>query len=143
MTMDEVVSRAAAAPRFTSFLMAIFAGTALLLAMVGIYGVMSFAVEQARPSIGIRMALGATTKDVLGLVVGQGALLGLIGVGVGLAASFALSRSLESLLFRVGPFDPWTFLSLTALLAAVVLLASGVPAWRAARLSVIETLRQS
>ncbi len=143
MTMDEVVSRAAAAPRFTSFLMAVFAGTALLLAVVGIYGVMSFAVEQARPSIGIRMALGATTKDVLGLVVGQGALLGLIGVGIGLAASLALSRSLESLLFRVGPFDPWTFLSLTALLAAVVLLASGVPAWRAARLSVIETLRHS
>jgi putative ABC transport system permease protein len=143
MTMTEVVSRAAAEPRFTSLLMGVFAGTALLLALVGIYGVMSFSVEEARPAIGIRMALGATTGDVLKLVVGQGAVLGLAGVGFGLAASLALSRNLEGLLFRVGRFDPWTFLSLTAVLVAVVLLASYVPAARAARLSVIETLRHS
>ncbi len=143
MTMTEVVSRAAAAPRFTSLLMGVFAGTALLLALVGIYGVMSFAVEEARPAIGIRMALGASTKDVLRLVVGEGALLGLAGVGFGLVASLALSRTLEGLLFRVRTFDPWTFVSLTAVLVAVVLLASYVPASRAARLSVIETLRHS
>jgi predicted permease len=141
MTMTEVVSRAAAAPRFTSLLMGVFAGAALLLALVGIYGVMSFAVEEARPAIGIRMALGATTRDVLGMVVGQGAILGLAGMGFGLVASLALARTLEGLLYRVGPFDAWTFLSLTAVLSAVVLLAAALPAWRAARLSVIETLR--
>ncbi len=142
MAMTEVVSRAAAEPRFTSLLMGVFAGTALFLALVGVYGVMSFSVEKARPAIGIRMALGATTGDVLRLVVGQGAVLGLAGVGFGLAASLALSRSLEGLLFRVGPFDPWTVLSLTTVLVAAVLLASYIPAARAARLSVIETLRQ-
>jgi putative ABC transport system permease protein len=141
MTMTEVVSRAAAAPRFTSLLMAVFAGAALLLAVVGIYGVMSFSVEQARQAIGIRMALGATTRDVLVMVVGQGAILGLAGIGFGLSASLGLSRTIEGLLYRVGPFDPWTFLSLSAVLSAVVLLAAAVPAWRAARLSVIETLR--
>jgi ABC-type antimicrobial peptide transport system permease subunit len=104
---------------------------------------MSFSVEQARQAIGIRRALGATTKDVLRLVVGQGAVLGIAGVGFGLVASFALSRTLEGLLFRVGTFDPWTFISLSAILAAVVLLAAAVPAWRAARLNVIETLRHS
>jgi putative ABC transport system permease protein len=143
MTMTEVVSRAAAAPRFTSLLMGVFAGTALLLAIVGIYGVMSFSVEQARQAIGIRRALGATTKDVLRLVVEQGAALGIAGVGFGLVASFALSRTLEGLLFRVGTFDALTFVSLSAILAAVVLLAAAVPAWRAARLDVIETLRHS
>jgi predicted permease len=143
MTLSDVVSRAAAAPRFTSLLMGVFAGTALLLALVGIYGVMSFSVEQARQAIGIRRALGATTRDVLRLVVGQGTVLAFAGVGFGLAASFALSRTLEGLLFRVGTFDPWTFLSLSAVLAAAVLLAAAVPAWRASRLSVVETLRHS
>ncbi len=141
MTLIEVVARAAAQPRFTSILMGAFAGTALLLALVGIYGVMSYSVEQSRPAIGIRMALGATTADVLRLVVGQGAILGLVGIGFGLVASLLLSRTLEGLLFRVDPFDPSTFLYLTAILVSVVLLASYVPASRAARLNVIETLR--
>jgi ABC-type antimicrobial peptide transport system permease subunit len=83
MTMTEVVSRAAVQPRFTSLLMGLFAGAALLLAVVGIYGVMSYSVEQTRHAIGIRMALGATTADVLNLVVVQGARIALAGVGSG------------------------------------------------------------
>jgi predicted lysophospholipase L1 biosynthesis ABC-type transport system permease subunit len=143
MAFPEVVSRAASEPRFTSLLMGVFATTALLLAVVGIYGVVSYSVESARQAIGIRMALGATPLDVLRLVVGQGAVLGLSGVGFGLAASLLLSRALAGLLYRVDPFDPWTFASLTALLLSVALLASYLPARRAARVSVIETLRHS
>jgi ABC-type antimicrobial peptide transport system permease subunit len=141
MTVQEVVSRAAAAPRFTSILMALFAGTALLLALVGIYGVVSYTVEEKRQAMGIRMALGATSGDVLRLVVGQAAILGAAGVGFGLAASLLLSRALEGLLYRVDPFDLPTFFGLTALLALVVLLASYLPARRAARVSAIESLR--
>jgi putative ABC transport system permease protein len=141
MPLTEVVARAAAEPRFTSLLMGIFAGTALLLALVGIYGIVSYSVEEARQAIGIRMALGATAGDVLGLVVGEGALLGAAGAALGLVASFLLARSLTGMLYRVDPFDPATFAVLTALLCAVVLLASYLPARRAARLNVIETLR--
>jgi predicted permease len=143
MAFPEVVSRAASQPRFTSLLMGVFAATALLLAVVGIYGVVSYSVEAARQAIGIRMALGATPSDVLRLVMGQGAVLGLSGVGFGLLASLLLSRALAGLLYRVDPFDPWTLASLTALLLSVVLLASYLPARRAARVSVIETLRHS
>jgi putative ABC transport system permease protein len=139
--LTEVVARAAAAPRFTSLLMGIFAGTAVLLALVGIYGIVSFSVEEARQAIGIRMALGATGGDVLKLVVGEGALLGTAGAALGLVASFLLARSLTGMLYRVDPFDPATFALLTVLLCAVVLLASYLPARRAARWNVIEALR--
>jgi putative ABC transport system permease protein len=142
MSLTAVVSRAAAEPRFTSLLMGSFAGTALLLALLGVYGIVSFSVEQMRRGIGIRIALGATPFDVLRLVLGQGVGLGFAGVGFGLASSLLLSRALESLLYQVDPFDSATFLTLTALLVSVVLLASYVPARRAARVNVIEILRQ-
>ena len=142
MSLTAVVSRAAAEPRFTSLLMGSFAGTALLLALLGVYGIVSFSVEQMRRGIGIRIALGATPFDVLRLVLGQGVGLGFAGVGFGLASSLLLSRALEGLLYQVDPFDSATFLTLTALLVSVVLLASYVPARRAARVNVIETLRQ-
>lgn len=141
MAMTEVVWRAGAAARFTSLVMSLFAGTALLLALVGVYGVVSYSVEQARQAIGIRMALGATTREILRLVVGQGALLGGGGIGLGLIASFLLSRSLRGLLYSVDPIDPLTFTALPTVLAMVVLLASYVPARRAVRVNLVETLR--
>jgi putative ABC transport system permease protein len=139
MTMTEVVSRAAAQPRFTSLLMSLFAAAALLLAMVGIYGVMSYSVEQARHAIGIRMALGATTADVLGLVVVQGARMAAAGVGFGLAAAVLVTRSMGSLLYQVSPTDPATFGAIALILTLVSLLACYLRP--GARLDPIEALR--
>ena len=133
-TMDEYVYDAMADSRFALVLMGIFSSIALVLSVVGIYGVISYSVSQRTHEIGIRMALGAQPRDIFKLVVGQGMVLTLIGVGVGLAASFALTRFLESLLFGVSATDPATF-------AGVALLACYLPARRATKVDPLVALR--
>jgi putative ABC transport system permease protein len=140
-TMEEVVSRAVWQPRLHAILFGIFAGVALLLATVGIYGVMSYAVTQRTHEIGVRVALGAGPRDILRLVVRQGLTLTLVGIGVGAAAAFALTRVMSSLLFEVSAADPATFAANVVLLALVSLLACYVPARRATRVDPITALR--
>jgi putative ABC transport system permease protein len=138
---ERVLAKALAPFRVTTGMLTGFALLALLLAGVGIYGVISLAVAQRTQEIGIRVALGAQRRDVLGLVVGQGLRLLLIGLGIGLAGALALTRGLASVLFGVSPTDLITFVAASTLLAAVALLGSYVPALRAARLDPLEALR--
>ncbi|HEV8185995.1 MAG TPA: FtsX-like permease family protein, partial [Chthoniobacterales bacterium] len=139
---DEYVTRSLARPRFNATLLSIFAGVALLLTAIGIYGVMAYSVAQRRQEIGIRMALGAQRGDVQRLVVGAGMKLALIGIGIGLAAAFGLTRLLETLLFGVKPFDAITLGSVVFLLGAIALLACWVPARRASGLNPLVALRE-
>jgi putative ABC transport system permease protein len=140
-TMEEMVARRTASRRFNTLLMAIFAAVALTLAAVGLYGVLSHSVSQRQQEIGIRMAMGAQVGDVLKLVVGQGMRLSLIGVAVGLAGAFGLTRLMARLLFGVKPTDPLTFALVTAMLIAVALVACYIPARRAAKVDPIAVLR--
>ena len=140
-TMDEYLAASVASPRFNTTLLSIFAAVALVLTIVGLYGVMSYSVAQRTNEIGIRMALGAQTRDVLSLVVKQGVKLVLIGLAIGLAGAFALMRVIASLLFGVTAKDPLTFAAVAALLTVVALLACYLPAQRAARIDPIEALR--
>jgi predicted permease len=139
--MTDVVSGAIAAPRFTGWLLGLFAVTALTLAAVGIYGVLSYLVSQRTREIGIRVAVGAGPAEVLRLVVGRGLALALAGVVIGVATAFAASRVMESLLFGVEPRDPMTFIGVPVVLTLVALVASVVPAIRAARVDPIVALR--
>jgi putative ABC transport system permease protein len=140
-TMEQVLWSSVARNRFYTLLLTIFAGIALLLAIMGIYGVMSYAVTQRRHEIGIRLALGAQTEDVLKLVIRHGMAMTLIGVVIGLFASYALTRFLSGLLYGVKPTDPMTFVGVTLLLSAVALLACFIPAKRATKVDPIVTLR--
>ena len=139
--MDEVLSELIAPRRLSMVLFGLFAGVALVLSMVGIYGVMSYAVSQRTHEIGIRMALGAQTSDVLKLVVRQGMLLAAIGIAIGLMAALALSRVMKSLLYEVSATDPATFVLISLLLLGVALLANFVPARRASRVDPMVALR--
>jgi putative ABC transport system permease protein len=139
--LDALLSKSVARPRFQSVLLASFAGLALLLAAIGIYGVMSYSVAQRAHEIGIRVALGARRDQVLRLVVGQGLWLALIGTIAGLAGALVLTRYLRSLLFDVSPTDPWTFIAVPAVLFVVALAASYFPARRAAGVDPIMALR--
>lgn len=140
-TMDDVLSAAQSQPRFLTLLLALFSGVALIIATVGIYGVISYSVERRSKEFGLRMALGAQSGDVLGLVMKQGALLTGIGVVVGLVAALGLTRLMASLLFAVRPTDVATYLSVSAILIAVALFASYIPARRATQVDPIQSLR--
>jgi putative ABC transport system permease protein len=140
-TMDEVVSNSLAARRSSMILLGLFSALALVLACVGIYGVMSHIVGQRTHEIGVRMALGAQRADVLRLVVGQGFQLTLIGVGLGVAGALGLTRVLSSLLFGVKPVDPLTFATVSLVLTAVALFASYIPARRATSVDPMMALR--
>jgi putative ABC transport system permease protein len=140
-TMDERLSESVARRRFTLLLLGLFACTALVLATTGIYGVTTYAVTQRTREIGIRIALGAQPRDVVTLIVGQGMVLILIGVSIGLAGAFALTRVMASLLFEVTSTDPETFIVIGMLLTSVALFASYIPARRATRIDPLIALR--
>lgn len=140
-TMEDNISGSVSEPRFRATLLAIFAGTALLLAMVGLYGLMVYSVTQRVPEIGIRMALGADRYDVLRMVLAQGLKLATCGILIGVAGSLALGRILSGFLYGVSPADPPTILGVAALLMGVALVASYLPARRAVRVDPIVALR--
>jgi putative ABC transport system permease protein len=140
-TMDQWVARSLAQTRFNSLLLLAFAGLALLLAAVGIYGVMSYAVSQRTSEIGVRLAVGAESKDILKMIVWDGVRLAGTGLALGLILGLALSRTLKSLLFQTMAADPLTYVVVVTTLGAVALLASYLPARRAARTPLIQALR--
>jgi putative ABC transport system permease protein len=141
MTMDRLISDSVSPRRFSSVLVAIFAGLALLLAAVGIYGVMSYTVSRRTQEIGVRMALGAQLASVRRMILGETLKLTLIGVALGLVGAFAVARFLRGLLFGVGAYDMETFLGVAALLITVALAASYIPARRAMLVDPIVALR--
>jgi putative ABC transport system permease protein len=140
-TMDQWVARSLAQARFSSLLLTVFALLALLLASIGIYGVMSYAVTQRTSEIGIRLALGAETRNILSLVVGNGLRLAALGLAIGVVLALVLSRTVSSLLFNTASTDPVTFLGVVLVLAAVALLATYLPARRASHIAPVEALR--
>jgi predicted permease len=140
-TLNEYVDQTLAPPRFVALLLGIFGCIALLLAMVGIYGVVSYSVSQRTHEIGLRMALGAERRGVLKLVIGQGLKLTLIGVTIGVGGALALTRFLSSMLFGVKPTDPLTFIAVSLILIAVALVACYIPARRAAKVDPMVALR--
>jgi len=139
--MEDVLDAAQARPKFVTLLLALFLGVALAIATVGIYGVISFSVARRSKEFGLRVALGAQPGDVRSLVMKQGGVLVALGIVAGLAAAFALTRLMSSLLFGVAPTDPLTFASVTLILAAVALLACYIPARRATKVDPIQILR--
>jgi putative ABC transport system permease protein len=141
LPMTELVAESVARRRFNAMLTGLFAVVALLLASVGIFGVLNYTVAQRTQEIGLRVALGAQTRDVLRLVLGQGARLILFGLALGLATSFALTRVLAGMLFGVTPTDPLTFVAVSLLLAGVALLACYIPARRATKVDPLVALR--
>jgi putative ABC transport system permease protein len=140
-TLDQYIASSVAQPRFNMLLLCIFASAALLLTIIGLYGVLSYAVTERTHEIGVRMALGANTADVLKLIVKQGMGLTLIGVALGLAGAYALGQITESLLFDVKATDPFTFMVVALILTGVALVACLVPARRAARTDPMVALR--
>ena len=140
-TMEQVIANSVARQNFNMLLLSIFAAIALLLAAIGIYGLMSYSVEQRTQEIGIRMALGAGSADMLRMVMKQGMMLAGIGVAVGLAIAYGVTRVLASLLFGVKSSDPWTFAGVAVVLTVVALIATYVPARRAAATPPSEALR--
>jgi putative ABC transport system permease protein len=139
--MTEYMSDSLSRRRFNLVLLSVFAAVALLLAAVGIYGVISYAVSQRTHEIGIRVAVGAHSTDILRLIVGQAMVLTLVGIMIGIGAALALTRLMESLLFDVSTTDPLTFVTISGVLATVALAASFVPALRATGVDPMIALR--
>jgi putative ABC transport system permease protein len=140
-TMDNLLSETVAQPRLQTGLLSLFAGVALLLAALGLYGVLAYSVTQRKREIGVRVALGAQRGNVLALVIGQGMKLALTGVAIGIIAALGFTRVIHSLLYEVEPADPLTFAAVSLLLVFVALLACWLPARRAARVDPMEALR--
>jgi len=140
-TLEDTLDRASAQTAFTMALLTIAASVALLLGVIGIYAVMSYVVSERTGEIGVRLALGAEPSSVARMIVGQGGIVALAGIAVGLAAAVAGSRLIASLLYGVSPRDPGVFAVTTLVLLGVALLACWLPARRAARLSPLEALR--
>lgn len=140
-TMDELLAESVGEPRFRTLLLTLFAAVGLLLAAVGIYGVMAYSVSQRTREIGLRMAMGAGRGSVLRQVLGEGLRLTIAGLAIGLAGALALTRSLSSLLFGISPTDPATFAVVAVVLTGVALAGSYVPARRAALVDPMEALR--
>ncbi|HKO44397.1 MAG TPA: ABC transporter permease [Pyrinomonadaceae bacterium] len=140
-TMTELFARSTSESRFSLLLFGLFAALAVILAAIGIYGVMATAVVQRTHEIGLRMALGAQKRDVLHLIIGQAMVLVVIGMAVGLLAAFALTRLMTSMLFGVSATDPITYVLIAVFFAAVALIASYIPAWRATQVDPLVALR--
>jgi putative ABC transport system permease protein len=141
-TMEEMISDSIAAPRFRTFLAATFALLALVLAMAGIYGVMSYVVTQRTSELGLRMALGAGRRDVMGLVLSRATVLAVVGLAIGAALSLAASRLIGSMLFGLKATDPSTYAMVLLSVASIAILAAAGPAWRASRIDPMVALRQ-
>ena len=141
-SMEEVFAVAVARPRFLTTLLAIFAGLALVLAAIGTYGILSYAVTERRQEIGIRMALGASRKSVLGMVLKHGLVLAGVGLVLGLGASALLTRLLQAQLFNVRPIDPATMAAVAVFISIVAVIACLVPARRATGIDPMIVLRQ-
>ncbi|HXU08587.1 MAG TPA: ABC transporter permease, partial [Blastocatellia bacterium] len=142
-TMEQILSTVTTQPRFNMILLGIFAAVALVLTSIGIYGVLSYSVTQRTHEIGIRLALGAAPGDVLRMIVGQGMVLALVGVAIGICASLALTRLMSGLLYEVSATDPVTFPAIALLLCAVALVSCYLPARRATRVDPTTALRDS
>ena len=141
-TLEQILAQSRAESKFTLALFAIFSAVAVILAVVGIYGVISYAVAQRTQELGIRVALGATRADILKLVVGRGVSLAGVGVAIGLIAPFTLMPLMRSLLYRVSPADPVTIIGSALLFLSAALLASYIPARRAMRIDPAGLLRE-
>jgi putative ABC transport system permease protein len=141
-TMEQWVTRTLSQAKFSSTLLTTFAGLALALAAIGIYGVMSYSVSQRTSEIGIRLALGAEAHDILTMVVGHAVRLAAVGLGIGVVLALGLSRTLTSLLVETAGTDPFTFAAVVSVLAAVAIAASYFPARRASRIPPVDALRQ-
>jgi putative ABC transport system permease protein len=139
--MDEWLSNTAAQPRLNTILLTLFAGVALLIAAVGIYGVLAYSVNQRTQEIGVRLALGAQPGNVLRLVIGEGLIIGAAGTGIGLLGGFGFGRALSSLLYGVSVHDVATFGEVGLVLLTVTLAACAIPARRAARVDPLVALR--
>jgi putative ABC transport system permease protein len=139
--LQEITAELVAPQKFTTLLLASFAGLSALLSAIGIYGVISYSVSQSTREIGVRMALGAPTRSVLKLVIGSGMTLSVIGIGLGLVASYGLTRLMTTLLFEVKPTDLLTFAAVSVGLLLVALVACYIPARRATKVSPLEALR--
>jgi putative ABC transport system permease protein len=141
--LAEAVSNTLTGRRQTMWLITGFAGVALMLALIGLYGVMAYSVAQRTAEIGIRQAIGAQPVDILRMVLAQGLRLSGLGIGLGAVAAFALTRVISTMLYHVSATDPLTFAAIAVLFLLVALAASSIPAWKAARVDPVIALRNS
>jgi putative ABC transport system permease protein len=141
-TMDAMVAESISKPRFRMLLIGSFAGLALILALVGVYGVMSFVITQRTSEFGLRVALGAKPADVVALVLSCALRLAVVGLAIGLLLSLAAGRVIASMLFELKPTDAVTYIAVLLAVTPVILLAAAIPAWRAARIDPLTALRQ-
>jgi ABC-type antimicrobial peptide transport system permease subunit len=140
-TMNQLLDSSTGPRRFSTVLLSIFAGLALVLAVIGIYGILSWSVAQRTQEIGIRMAVGADSRGILRLILGRGLKLAILGLAIGLAATFAFTRVLASQLFEISPHDPWVLTSVSLLMLGVTVAACYLPARRATKVDPATTLR--